>query len=186
MKFQHMVVNGALMLSLVAGSAFAATKAEKQAEVAKATQASLQKFYASKPELKAAVAKAPGYGVFTTYGISFLVGGAGGKGLVHDNKAAKDTYMQMGSASAGVQIGASQNEVLIVFKTAAAMNDFVNKGWTASGTATAGAGAGGKEAGGGKGASVMENADTYTMTKNGLEAGVAVAGSKFWKDDDLN
>jgi lipid-binding SYLF domain-containing protein len=183
MKFHQFFVSGALMLSLVAGSAFAATKAEKQAEV---TQASMQKFYTAKPELKAAVAKAPGYGVFTTYGISFLVGGAGGKGLVHDNKAGKDTFMQMGSASVGVQLGASENEILIVFKTVAAMNEFVNKGWTASGGATAAAGAGGKDAGGGKGTSVMNDADTFTMTKNGVEAGVAIAGSKFWKDDDLN
>lgn len=186
MNFHKLFGVGMLSLSLVAGAAFAQDKAAKQAEIVKSTQAALQKFYDKKPELKAAVAKAPGYAVFTTYGISFLIGGAGGKGLVHDNKTNKNTFMAMGSASVGAQIGAAENDVLIIFKTAAAMSDFVNKGWTATGGATAQAGADGKQAGGGQGASAMANADTFTLTKNGLEAGVAIAGSKFWKEDELN
>lgn len=175
-----------LTLSLTTGSALAQDKAAKQAEIVKHTNAALQRFYEKKPELKAAVAKAPGYGVFTTYGISFLVGGAGGKGLVHNNKTKKDTFMAMGSASVGAQIGAAENDVLIVFKTAAAMNSFVDKGWTASGGATAQAGVDSKQAGGGRGGDAMANADTFTLTKNGLEAGVAIAGSKFWKEVELN
>ena len=186
MKLSKLLGVGMLSLSLVAGSAFAQDKAAKQAEVVKSTDSALQKFYAKKPELKAAVAKAPGYAVFTTYGISFLIGGAGGKGLVHDNKTKKNTFMEMGSASVGAQIGAAENDVLIIFKTAAVMNDFVNKGWTATGGATAQAGADGKQAGGGRGGSAMNDADTFTLTKNGIEAGVAIAGSKFWKSDDLN
>lgn len=176
----------ALSLSFVAGTAFAQDKAARQAEVLKKTDAALQAFYAKKPELKAAVAKAPGYGVFTTYGVSFLVGGSGGTGVVHDNKTSANTFMKMGSATVGGQIGAAENDVLIIFKNAAAMSDFVNKGWTSGGTATAAAGAGGKTTGGGVGSSMMENADSYTMTKTGIEAGVAVGGSKFWKDTDLN
>lgn len=186
MKFGKFLTIGAMALSLVAGSAFADDKAAKQKEVLTQTDAVLQKFYAKKPELKAAVGKSPGYAVFTTYGISFLIGGAGGKGVVHDNKTKKNTFMAMGSASVGAQIGVAENDVLIIFKTAAAMNDFVNKGWTAGGGATAQAGAGGSQVGGGQGGSAMDNADTFTLTKNGLEAGVAIAGSKFWKDGDLN
>ena len=186
MKLLRILGVGALTLSLAAGSAFAQDKAAKQAEISKATTAALGKFYAAKPELKAAVANAPGYAVFTTYGFSFIFGGAGGKGLVHDNKTKKNTYMEMASGSVGAQIGAAENDVLMIFKNVATMNEFIDKGWTAEGGATAAAGAGGKSVGGGTGANPMNNADTYTLTKTGLEAGIAIAGSKYWKDKDLN
>jgi lipid-binding SYLF domain-containing protein len=105
---------------------------------------------------------------------------------VHNNKPNKNTYMEMASGSVGAQIGASESDVLFIFKNDAAMNEFVNSGWTADGGATAAAGAGGKSAGGGVGGNTMDTVDSYTLTKNGLQAGVAIAGSKYWKDKELN
>jgi lipid-binding SYLF domain-containing protein len=186
MKLQRQLGFGVLCLALMTGAAFAQDKAAKQAEVTKTTSAALERFYKARPDLKAAVAKAPGYGVFTTYGVSFLIGGSGGTGLVHDNKTKKNTYMNVGGASAGIQLGASQTDLLVVFKTPAAMSKFIDKGWEMSGAATASAGASGAQAGGGKGTTAMEEADTYTLTKNGLEVGLAAGVSKFWKDKDLN
>jgi len=177
---------GVLSLSLLAVGALADDKAAKQAEVVKSTQAAMERFYKAKPALKAAVGSAPGYGIFTTYGVSFLIGGSGGTGLVHDNKTKKNTFMKVGAASAGLQLGASQTEMLIVFKTPAAMTKFVESGWEVTTAATASAGASGAMAGGGRGETGMQDAETYTLTKNGLEAGLAVGGSKFWKDKDLN
>jgi lipid-binding SYLF domain-containing protein len=185
-KIQNILGIGALTLAFATGSALAQDKAARQGEIVKVSQAALERFYKTRPELKAAVAKAPGYAVFTTYGFSFIFGGEGGKGLVHDNKTNKNTFMAMGGASVGAQIGASQNDVLMIFKTAAAMNDFVTNGWTAGGGATAGAGAAGKTAGGGMGGNTMNSVDSFTLTKNGVEAGVAIQGSKFWKPDELN
>ena len=176
-----------LSLSFLATGAVAKEdKATKQAEVQQKTHDALERFYKAKPELKEAAAKAPGYGIFTTYGFSFVIGGSGGAGLVHDNKTKHNTYMKVGGGSAGLQLGASQTEVLIVFKTAAAMSNFINKGWSAGGAATASAGAGSSSAGGGKGETEMGDAATYTMTKKGLEVGLAAGVSKFWKDKDLN
>ena len=66
------------------------------------------------------------------------------------------------------------------------MNKFIESGWVGSGSVTAGVGANDKSKGGGKGSNAMEDAESYTLTKKGLEAGLALGGSKFWKEKDLN
>ena len=186
MKLHQILSAGALMLAVAASPAFAQDKAAKRAEVLKASAAALEKFYAKQPDLKAAVAKAPGYAVFTTYGVSFLVGGSGGTGVVHDSKSKKDTFMKLGGASAGFQLGAVENDLLVIFKTPKAMDGFIAKGWDVTGGVDAGAAAGGKGGGGGQGGSAMGDVQTYTLTKTGLEAGLSIGGIKAWKDDALN
>ena len=66
------------------------------------------------------------------------------------------------------------------------MNRFIDSGWTAAGAVTASAGASGTTAGSGKGETMVQDADTYTMTENGIEAGLTVSGAKHWKDKELN
>lgn len=185
MKLHQFFAAAAVILSLISGHAFAQNdKAAKQAEVRKATQTALDKFYKADPKLKAAVAKAPGYAVFTTAGVSFLVGGAGGKGMAHNNKTNKDTFMAMAQASAGVQLGLSEAETLIIFNSAEALDNFINKGWVGGLGGSIQAGAKGDSAG--QAAGQATGALTYTLTKNGLKVGIAAEGSKFWKDEDLN
>ena len=66
------------------------------------------------------------------------------------------------------------------------MNRFIDSGWTAAGAVIASAGASGTTAGSGKGETMVQDADTFTMTKNGIEAGLTVSGAKYWKDKELN
>ena len=190
MKLHEWLVAGTLMLSFAAGSAIAADadKAKKQAEIRKAAQATLSRFYKANPKLKSEVDKSPGYGVFTTYGLSFIVGGAGGSGVAYDRKAGRYSYMNMAQASVGAQISAAQTDTLIIFKSPGALAQFINKGWEFGGGGGVEAAAGGKTVGlpGGGGENVIADALYYTLTKNGLQAGGAVAGTKFWKDNDLN
>jgi lipid-binding SYLF domain-containing protein len=187
MKAHRLITTAALALALAAGSALAqGEKAKKQAEVNKAAQVALDKFYKANPKLKEEVEKAPGYAVFTTYGMSFIIGGAGGKGLVHDNKTKRVIYMDMAQASAGFQAGFAETETLIVFKSEKGMQEFVNKGWDAGGGGAAQAGAAGKSVGAQSGQMAISDANTYALTKNGLQAGVALTGAKVWKDKELN
>lgn len=190
MRICEWFVTGILVLSFAAGSALAADteKTKKQAEIRKAAQATLSRFYKANPKLKADVDKAPGYGVFTTYGASLLIGGAGGSGVAYDRKTGRYSYMNMAQASVGAQVGIAQTDTLIIFKTAAALTQFVDKGWEFGAGGGIEAAAGGTTAGlpGGGGANVIAEALYYTLTKNGLQAGGAVAGTKFWKDGDLN
>jgi lipid-binding SYLF domain-containing protein len=113
------------------------------------------------------VAAAPGYAVFTTYGLSFGLGGAGGKGIAHNNKTKSDVYMSIAQASAGLQIGASDTRYLFVFSDAKALTDFIEKGWDASAGAAAGAGAGGSAANVKAGGGEFTGGKQYALTKAG-------------------
>jgi lipid-binding SYLF domain-containing protein len=178
--------SAALCVALAGAPAFAASKAEKQAELDKAAQETLQKFYQSKPALEKDVQAAPGYAVFTSYGLTFLLGGAGGGGVAKDNHTGKVTYMSMAQASAGPKVGIGSTETLMVFKTPAAYKRFVDKGWEFGGGGAASAGAGKHKAGEGEGEKFVNDAMVYTYTKNGVEFGGEFAGTKFWKDKGLN
>jgi lipid-binding SYLF domain-containing protein len=164
-----------------------ADKSAKQSEIKEKAMQALQDFYKADPKLKEAVAKAPGYAVFTTYGLSFGFGGAGGKGVAHDAKAGTVTYMSIAQASAGLQAGVSDTRYLFIFDSPKSFADFVDKGWDASAGAAAGAGAGGDNTANVKaGAGNIQGGRMYALTKAGLQGGAAVSGLKAWKDKDLN
>jgi lipid-binding SYLF domain-containing protein len=167
------------------GGALADDKAKNQAEVREKAQKTLNDFYKADAKLKGQVENAAGYAVFTTYGLSFIIGGAGGKGIAHNNKTKQETFMHLALASAGVQVGASDTRFLFVFSDAKALQSFIDKGWNAGGQAAAGAGAGGEKTTGG-GAGDFDGGKLYMLTKAGLQAGGAVQGTKAWKDDKLN
>lgn len=188
MRPMRLLLWGLVLLSMTTAGVFAADadKAKRRTEIQKMAQTALPEFYKAEPKLKAAVEKAPGYAVFSTFGLSFIVGGGGGKGLARDNRTGKVTYMQQGQASVGFQAGIAESRTLLIFKNAASMKRFIDEGWDV------GAGGGvrgaieGKGAGGAAGGGFTSETEVYTLTRNGLQAGVAVAGTKFWRDDELN
>ena len=168
-------------------SALAADPAAQKAELRKMCDEALATLFKAKPAAKAEVEKAAGYGCFTSFGISFFVGGAGGRGLVHDNATKKTTFMNMGQATGGLDFGVKDYREVLVFKDKATLAKFVDKGWEFGG--------GGGRAGGRRAARAPRPKQTeissgpiavYPMTKTGLAIGVAAGARKYWKDDDLN
>jgi hypothetical protein len=187
MRILRFVTLGALATSLLASGAFAAEdKAAKQAEVQKKTEAALERFYKAKPELKEAAAKAPGYGIFTTYGFSFV---DRRRRRRRHRPRQQDQARHVHERRRRQRRSAarrSQTEVLIVFKTAAAMNNFITRAGRRAAPATASAGAAVRPRAAARARPRWETQPTYTMTKNGPRGRSRCRGAKFWKDKDLN
>jgi lipid-binding SYLF domain-containing protein len=172
--------------ALVSTSSLAADPAAKRAEIRKMCDEAVATLVKAKPEMKERIAKAPGYGCFTSFGMSFFVGGAGGSGLVHDNAAKKDVFMNMGAATGGLDFGVKSYREVLLFNDAATLKKFVESGWEFGGGASAAAKAGGKGVGGDAADVSSGPIEVYPMTTTGLAVGISAAGRKYWIDKDLN
>jgi lipid-binding SYLF domain-containing protein len=116
---------GALAFAMCSAAAAADVQKER-AEIRKMCDDALATLYKEKPELKSRIAKSAGYGCFSSYGFTFMIGGAGGRGLVHDSATKKDTYMNMGQASAGIEIGIKDYREVLLFKDQKTLKKFVD------------------------------------------------------------
>jgi len=162
---------------------------EKRDAVRTDRDAILAKLYAAQPDAKEKIQKAAGYGTFNNKNMNlFLLSTGHGYGMVVD-KNGKETFMAMGSLGAGVGVGAKDLSVVFIFKNADVMKKFIDTGWQFGGEADATAKAGdkgadaAKEAAADTGANVFE---IYQMTDTGVALQATVAGTKYWKDKDLN
>ncbi len=162
---------------------------EKRAEVRKQRDGILAKLYATHPEAKEKIAKAVGYGAFNNKNMNlFLLSSGHGYGMVVD-KGGKETFMAMGALGGGVGLGYKDMSVVFIFKNADVMNKFIESGWQFGGEADAAAKAGDKGAAASKEAAVDTGANVfeiYQMTDTGVALQATVAGTKYWKDKDLN
>lgn len=146
----------------------------------------LTQLFAKKPDIRAQINSAPGYAVFSNANVNLMFIAAGtGFGVVKDMHANTYTYMNMAEGEVGLGFGVKDYSIVMVFHTANAMNNFVNKGWTFGGNADVSAKAGDK------GASVegeiyYGDVTVYTFTTSGLALQATIKGTKFWKDKELN
>jgi diguanylate cyclase (GGDEF)-like protein len=84
--------------------------------------------------------------VFRNFGMKiFVAGGGSGKGLAVNNRTKATTYMKMAEVQAGLGIGAKKFQLVWVFANEAALDTFVDSGWTIGGRATASAKAGDRQ-----------------------------------------
>jgi lipid-binding SYLF domain-containing protein len=146
----------------------------------------LSALYEAQPGARYAIEHAAGYGVFSVMGVKiFFAGGTTGKGLVHDNRTHRDTFMRMVQAQAGLGFGAVKDRIIWVFETHSALKDFINSGWDFGAKAQASAMVqqqGGTFAGA---ISVAPGVWVYQLTETGLSAELTITGTKYYKDSDL-
>ena len=178
----------AMALALAApGIAQGAGKADEQAQVRKAGQDALAAVYKLQPSARAAIASAAGYAAFSNFGMKILVAGGGsGKGIAVNNKTKATTYMKMAEVQAGLGFGAKKFQVVWVFETEAALNNFVNSGWEFGGQATAAVKSGDKGAAFQGAVTVSPGVWLYQVTDKGLALELTAKGTKYYKDADLN
>jgi lipid-binding SYLF domain-containing protein len=178
----------AMAFSLAAsGLALAATKAEKQAEVRKAGQEALAAVYKVQPSARKAIESAAGYAAFSNFGMKILVAGGGsGKGLAVNNKTKAATYMKMAEVQAGLGFGVKKFQLVWVFETEKAFNDFVNSGWELGAQATASAKVGDKGASYQGAVAVAPGVWLYQLSGDSLALELTAKGTRYYKDGDLN
>lgn len=168
---------------------FAAEKtlAQQRQDVLKKSEDTLKALYQIEPKSKELIDKSAGYATFSNFGMKILIAGGGtGTGVVINRSGAKPVYMNMAEVQAGLGVGIKSFQNIFVFQTQAALNDFVNSGWTFGGQVTAAAKyetTGGAYQGG---TVVAPGALMYQLTDSGLAAEITGKGTKYYKSAELN
>jgi lipid-binding SYLF domain-containing protein len=95
-------------------------------------------------------------------------------------------YMKMAEIQAGLGFGVKKFQLVWVFETEKALNDFINSGWEVGAQATAAAKAGEKGSAFQGAVAVSPGVWLYQITSDGLALELTVKGTKYYKDSDLN
>ena len=163
------------------------TVAEQRQDILIKNQAILKQLYEVQPKAKDLIEKSVGYATFSNFGMKILIAGGGtGSGVVIDKSSNKRIYMNMAEVQAGLGIGIKSFQNIFVFETQAAMNDFVNSGWTFGGQVTAAAKYE-KDGGAYQDATVVApGVLMYQLTDSGLAAEITGKGTKYYKNTELN
>lgn len=174
-------------LALIATPAFSASAESQRAKILETRSEVLTRLYEEKPQARAEISNAEGYAVFSNLGVNlFFIAAGGGRGVVHDKKSGKDTYMNMGSAGVGIGLGIKDFRGIFIFHTRKALTDFIDKGWDFTGQADAAAKStdkGGEENVAG---TTINGVTLYQLTETGLALQATLQGTKYWKSAKLN
>ena len=164
-----------------------ASAEKERGEVRKAAQKTLDHLYRLQPSAKAVVDKAAGYAVFNNFGMKILVAGGGqGQGLAVERKSGKETFMKMVEVQAGLGFGVKKFQLVWVFETKRAFDNFVDSGWELGAQTTAAAQLSGQGVWATGAMSVSPGIWLYQLAGDGLALELTAKGTKYYKDDALN
>lgn len=183
-KARFVVAAGAtIVLCLGIGLAVAKDdkEAKKRSEIDAMAKKTLNTVLAKSKDAKALYGKSVGYAAFNNVKVAVIVSGGGGDGVAIP-KSGTRTYMKMGTVGIGLGLGGQKYQVLFLFETEQAMKSFIEKGWQADTSAQASAG----DKGANVGVTFKDGVAFFQLTDKGLMASADIAGTKYWKNEDLN
>jgi len=198
-------------LATACATPWQSTRADRRQAIDEMRTDVLAQLVRANPAASERLKRAEGYAVFSNVQLQlFALGGGLGSGVAHDNRNGSDVYMRMAEVDVGIGLALQEMRVVFVFHDRSAFRLFTDRGWefgvesgasaVAGGDVGAAIGARGSVAGGAGNAGVASqvggNADAqaarsaaievFQFTENGLALHANVAGTKYWKDADLN
>jgi lipid-binding SYLF domain-containing protein len=166
---------------------WAASKEERQADVRRTAEQTLERLYKLQPRAKASIEKAAGYAVFSNFGMKLLMAGGGtGQGVAVDRASKREVFMKMVEVQAGLGFGVKKFQLVWIFETQKAFNDFVVSGWEIGAQTTATAKLGNQGAWAAGALSVSPGVWLYQLAGDGLALELTAKGTKYYRDDTLN
>lgn len=157
-------------------------QADKRAEIDSAADEALDLLFEESPGAKQLYSAAYGYAVFSSLKVAVGVSGGGGSGVAVNKGGGERTYMKMGTAGVGLGLGGRKYQIVFLFENEKSFQKFLDSGWQADTSANATAGT----AGAGVASTFSNGVAIYQLSEKGLMANADIAGTKYWKNDDLN
>lgn len=134
----------------------------------------LSDFFATDPAVEAAFHKSVGYFVGdTSMGMVALVGAAGSIGVLYDKQKNERTFLNINTLDLGIGVAGADFKLLVLFKTAVALEKVKEGLWTVGPTAASMAGKYGSIA-----SVEREGWTAYVLSKSGAALGGALTLSR--------
>ena len=159
-----------------------ASYAKQRQEINTNAQNALSRLFKESNEAKEIYDKSAGYAVFDSREFAFLIKTGFGSGVAVNKGNGSRTYMKMASAGANLGGGIKYLQVIFLFPTEIALNNFINDGQSADADASA---VGGDESGQ-VGVTLADGTKIYQLVDTGIMLKASIGGTKYWKDADLN
>jgi len=159
-----------------------ASYTQQRLEINNNAQKALSRLFRESKEAKEFYDNAEGYAVFDSREFAFLIKTGFGSGVAVNKKNNARTYMKMASAGANIGGGIKYLQVIFIFPTALALNNFIHDGWSADADASA---VGGDDSGQ-VGLTLADGTKIYQLVDTGVMLKASIGGTKYWKDTDLN
>ena len=157
-------------------------KEEKREKIDTRAAENLEALLAASPKAAELFELSYGWAGFHNLKLAAGLTAGGGKGVAVSRETDDRVYMEMGTVGVGVSLGGQTYDMIFLFETEEHLRKFVNDGWEANASANAAAWKSGVNAA----TNFIDGLAIYQMTDGGLMVNADIAGTKYWKDGNLN